>query len=267
MTSSESEKPECKASLYSDKDAHEVRDDFIPTDAYISREFLERENQRLWPRVWQVACRLEEIPRVGDYVTYEVARQSIIVVRTGPDTIKSFHNVCQHRGRRLKDPNSRGNANNFRCRFHGWCWKIDGSVQQILDEEDWLGCKNFTRDDLRLSETLVDTWGGWVFINMDLNAPPLREYLDAVVDYLDDFEFERMRIRWHKTVVAPCNWKVALEAFNEGYHVAGSHPQLLQLQGDDRTYTRVFGIHALFGQGREGKGVERILLPRFDRSR
>ena len=236
-----------------------VRDDFIPSEGYISRDFMERENERLWPRVWQVACRVEEIPRVGDYVTYEVARQSIMVVRTAPDTIQSFHNVCQHRGRRLKDANSRGNASSFFCKFHGWSWKIDGSVERILDPEDWSECKDFSADDLHLKETLVDTWGGWVFINMDLEAAPLREYLGDVIDYLDAFEFDRMRIRWHKTVIFPCNWKVALEAFNEGYHVAGSHPQLLQFQGDDHTFCETHGIHAFFAQGTAGKGVARPL--------
>ena len=78
--------------------ATSIRPDFLPKDAYLSAEFTRLENERLWPKVWQIACRLEEIPKVGDYVTYEVAGESIIVIRTTKDTIKSFYNVCQHRG-------------------------------------------------------------------------------------------------------------------------------------------------------------------------
>ena len=73
----------------------------------------------------------------------------------------------------------------------------------------------------------VGTWGGWVFINMDPGAESLEAFLEPAKAYLDPFEFEKMRYRWRKRVTLPCNWKVALEAFNEGYHVQTTHRQLL----------------------------------------
>lgn len=224
-----------------------IRPDFLPKDGYLSAEFTRLENERLWPKVWQIACRLEEIPKVGDYVTYEVAGESIIVIRTTKDTIKSFYNVCQHRGRRLKDPSTSGNTASLYCKYHGWSWKIDGSVERILDPEDWSGCKDFSNNELRLKETLIDTWGGFVFINMDLKAEPLRKYLDPVPKFLDPYEFENMRMRWFKSTVFPCNWKVALEAFIEGYHVGATHPQLLQ-QADDLSRSHIHGKHGNFFQ-------------------
>ena len=79
--------------------AASIREDFVPKDAYLSRQWLELENERLWPRVWQIACRSEEVARVGDYVTYDIADESIIVVRVSAAEIKAYYNACQHRGR------------------------------------------------------------------------------------------------------------------------------------------------------------------------
>ncbi len=74
-----------------------------PVDAFLSRDYAEAEKDKLWAKVWQMAGRLEEIPEVGDFITYEIGDDSIIVVRSAPDTIKAYHNVCAHRGRRLID--------------------------------------------------------------------------------------------------------------------------------------------------------------------
>lgn len=114
------------------------------------------------------------------------------------------------------------------CKYHGWRWGLDGTLQKIQDEQDWQGCPNFNKQDLRLKEVKLDTWGGWVFINMEPDAEALRDFLAPVPDYLDCLEFEKWRYRWYKTVILPCNWKTALEGFNEAYHVASTHPQLLQ---------------------------------------
>ncbi|TLX71337.1 aromatic ring-hydroxylating dioxygenase subunit alpha [Pseudomonas nicosulfuronedens] len=222
-----------------------VRPDFVPRDGYISKDYVQLEKERMWPKVWQVACRLEEIPNVGDYVTFDVIDESIIITRLTGDRIKAYYNVCQHRGRRLTS--GCGHATKFHCNYHGWQWNLDGSVLRVLDEDDWAGCPNMSREELALKEVLVDTWGGFVFINMDPKAEPLAQYLAPVPEITDCFEFEKMRYRWYKSVRLPCNWKVALEAFNEGYHVAATHPQILDTQGDDVTRSFAFGKHGMFG--------------------
>jgi nitrite reductase/ring-hydroxylating ferredoxin subunit len=221
----------------------ELRIDFVPKDAYISREYVALEAERLWPKVWQVACREEELKQVGDFVTYEVANESIIVVRTA-EGLRAHHNACQHRGRKLTE--GCGRTNQFRCKYHGWRWNLDGSLGAVLDHEDWDGCPDMDAKSLRLPAVQVDTWGGFVFVNMDPAAPSLRDFLGPVVDHLDCFEFEKMRYRWYKSVRLPCNWKVAQEAFDEGYHVSATHPQILPTQGDDRTTSVMQGEHGMF---------------------
>lgn len=238
---------------------HGVRDDFVPKDAYIDPAYVRLEKERLWPRVWQVACREEEIPDPGDYLTFEVIDESIIVVRMSDMSIRAYYNACQHRGRKLTE--GCGTAKNFYCRYHGWRWNLDGTVRDVVDEQDWGG---IDRGELRLKEPLVDTWGGFVFVNMDRDAQPLREYLDPIPEIFDPFEFEKFRYRWYKTVVLPANWKVALEAFNEGYHVQTTHPQLLR-DNDDMTVSATFGQHSMFtsaeGNWPMGAPSRRLGLP------
>ena len=97
----------------------------IPIEAYVSEDYARNENEKLWAKVWQSTCREEEIPKVGDYVTYDILDESIIVVRSAPEKISAYYNVCQHRGRRLTE--GCGHAVRFHCRFHGWCWNLRGS--------------------------------------------------------------------------------------------------------------------------------------------
>ena len=113
-------------------------------EPYISEEYARAETDRLWPKVWQHAGRVEEIPNVGDFLTYDIGDDSIVVVRTAPDTIKAYHNVCSHRGRRLLDAppgghSTHGNRNLFVCGFHGWRYDLNGKCTFKLDEADWKG--------------------------------------------------------------------------------------------------------------------------------
>ncbi|MBW8785211.1 MAG: aromatic ring-hydroxylating dioxygenase subunit alpha, partial [Novosphingobium sp.] len=209
------------------------------------RAYAEAEGDRLWSKVWQHAGRVEEIPHVGDFITYEIGTDSILIVRAAPDRIKAFHNVCTHRGRRLVSTppgahSASGNRGSFICGYHAWTFDTAGAATWILDKEDWQG--TLTSQCTSLAEVQVDTWGGWLWINMDPQAQPLREYLEPIATLLDPFEFDRMRYRFRQYGVFDCNWKVALEAFLEPYHVAGTHPQLTKY-GDFYAWSKALGLH------------------------
>ena len=106
-------------------------DDDIPIGRYISREFFDREIESLWPRAWQWACREEHLQEVGDTHVYDVGPYSVIVVRSGEDSIEAFLNSCTHRGTRILSAEGSGFSRNFTCPFHGWCWNLDGSIENI----------------------------------------------------------------------------------------------------------------------------------------
>lgn len=224
--------------------AEKVRPDFVPASDYVSTEFAQLEKERLWTKVWQLACREEEIAKVGDFVTYDICDQSFIVVRSAPDKISAYYNVCLHRGRRLTEKT--GNVARFYCNYHGWQWNLDGTIRTVLDRHDWHGCQSMADGDLKLREVKVDTWQGFVFINPDPNCEPLAKHLDPVGDILAPYEYGKMKFRFYATFRLPCNWKVAQEAFDEGYHVAATHPQLLENMGDDYTRSFAHGRHGMF---------------------
>jgi len=220
-----------------------------PTEAFLSPEYARAEGEKLWPKIWQMAGRLEDITKVGDYFTYNILDESVIIVRTAEDTIKAYYNVCPHRGRQLintpEDSNCpRGRKASFVCGFHGWTFNLDGENTYILNPEDWKGALNSARTCL--SELKVDTWGGWIYINMDPACESLRDFLEPAASILDPFELEKMRYKWRQWAVYPCNWKTAIEAFMEPYHVAGTHSQLLKY-GQYYAYSAAHGKHGVSG--------------------
>jgi len=108
---------------------------WIDRERYYDRTFFELERDRLWNSVWQMACRLEEIPAVGDYVEYTICDQSVLVVRTGPEQIKGYYNACRHRATQLALGCGSFRGGQIVCPFHGWRWNIDGSPSFIYGAE------------------------------------------------------------------------------------------------------------------------------------
>jgi phenylpropionate dioxygenase-like ring-hydroxylating dioxygenase large terminal subunit len=218
------------------------------TEAYLSPEYLQAEKKLLWPKVWQMVERETDLPDAGDWLTYNVADESIIVVKREDGGYKAFHNVCPHRGRQLVNvPDGvhsvRGNARqNFVCGFHGWTYDLDGKNIYILDQQDWHG--GLTPEMTCLSEVKVDTWGGYIYINMDPDSVSLKEWMGRAGEILDHFELSKMRYKWRQWAIYPCNWKVAIEAFLEPYHVAGTHTQLLAY-GDYYALSKQYGLHSV----------------------
>ncbi len=216
----------------------DIRDDFVPKEDFLDPEFTRAEAEHLWPKVWQIACRLEEIPEIGDYVTYDILRDSIIVVRAGENDVRAFHNVCPHRGNQLTE--GCGRARQFVCSFHGWRFGLDGRNVQVVDRDDWGDC--LAEDDIALREVRTGQWGGWVFINMDPACQPLEEFLEPMKSRCDRFEFEKLRFAWYRTTVVPANWKTVIGAFTEFYHVQTTHRQMLVYTQDYST-SRAMGRH------------------------
>lgn len=211
----------------------------IPTERYTGLEFMKLENERLWPRVWQMACRLEEIPNVGDYLEYQIADESVLLVRGRSGDVKAFVNACLHRGTRLKD--GCGTATKLMCRFHGWCWNLDGTFDSMLAPEDFPG---LSEGDLELPECQIALWGGWVFVNLDPDAEPFEEFIKPLDEHLAPYQIEDMRLLSYYRMVMPANWKVAVEAFEEVYHLPATHPQMGPAVDDVNTTYELMGRHS-----------------------
>jgi phenylpropionate dioxygenase-like ring-hydroxylating dioxygenase large terminal subunit len=145
--------------------------ELIPSQRYYDPAFFELEKQKLWPHVWQMACRLEEIPEVGDYVEYTILDKSVIVVNT-KNGVKAFHNACRHRGVRLANGPGNCAKTGFICPFHGWRWNAEGKNtfvygKQIFNE------RLLDHAEIDLPPVRVEFWAGCAFINFDDAAPSL----------------------------------------------------------------------------------------------
>ena len=225
------------ASLRTTSTAQVGEVDIAPT-RYVDPAFHRLEVERMWRRVWQMACREEQIPEVGDSVVYEIADASLVVVRTAPDEIRAFHNSCLHRGTQLRTGAGRLTA--LRCPFHGFTWNLDGTFREMPCPWDF---PHVDPADFCLPQAQVGTWGGFVFVNLDPGAPPLADYLEDLPWHFAAWPLEERYLSAHVVRTMPCNWKVALEAFIEAYHTVAVHPQLLRTTGDSLTEYDVYGRH------------------------
>lgn len=210
----------------------------LSVDRYLSREFHELEKQKVWPKVWQMVCREEEIPNVGDHIVYDIIDYSFIIVRSAENEIKSFYNSCLHRGRTLCDKS--GTAEYFRCPYHAFTWGLDGKPKFIPSRWDF---SHFSEENANLDQTKVDTWGGFVFINMDDNCIPLSEYLDVLPEHFERWPLAKYYKGAHVKRIVRANWKVAQEAFQESFHVIATHPQIMTFTADENSQYDAFGDH------------------------
>jgi len=206
--------------------------DPIPKDRYTSREFAQREWEKMWCRVWLMAGRESDIPDAGDYFTFEIGPESILVIRQRDGSPRARYNVCMHRGNRLREP-GRGHAELFSCRFHGWKYGIDGALVEALDPHCFP--QGLPREQLDLRSVRCETWAGFVFVNLDPQAEPLREYLGVIPAHLDPYDFAEWKVTFDATIEIDCNWKTSVDAFNEAYHLAATHTWTLEFSDDVNT--------------------------------
>ena len=210
--------------------------DEVDIDRYTSQEFHDLELAKLWPSTWQMACRLENIPQVGDYVAYEVGDLSIIVIRSAPDEAKAFHNSCLHRGTTLLEGS--GNAALLKCPFHGFAWSIDGTFRAMPAAWDFPTVEG---PELCLPQAAVALWGGFVMVNPDGQAPPFEQYAAPLTEHFAPYPLDNRYTAHHVCQVVDANWKVTQEAFIEGYHVSTTHPHTVRFANDFECAYDVFG--------------------------
>ena len=205
------------------------RPDLIPTARYHDPAFMQLEEERFWSRVWQMACRLEEIPEPDDFVEYRILSRSVVLIRQKDGAVKAFENACRHRGLKLCE--DRGTARGgISCPFHAWHYNTDGTCRAVF-QPALFDPAVLRKEDIDLVPVRVETWGGCAFITFDDHAPPLRECLGPFAPMEEMRQVEDLKVALWIAIRLPANWKMAAEAFMESYHVLRSHPQLVSMFG------------------------------------
>lgn len=199
----------------------------IQTDRYTSDAYAQRERDAIWMRTWQIAGRDEDLPKPGDWKKYQVLDQSFLIVRGKDGLLRGFVNACRHRGNALCLAETGNAKRGFLCQYHLWSYDLDGRLKGML-RENLAG--PIDKDENSLLQVSVDTFAGFIFLNPDPEAQPLRDYLgEEVVTLLEPYHIEQFTPVMDVTEDIECNWKVVMDAFEEGYHINGIHPQLLQV--------------------------------------
>ena len=192
----------------------------IPVERHTSQEFADLENEHLWPRTWVIAGRAEDIPNAGDYLQFSDLGVPLLLVRGNDGEVRCFYNTCQHRGAPVVR-DAKGSSRRLRCQYHSWTYEIDGGTLVALpDERDFV---DLDWEQRCLPQASCETFAGFVFVNLDLDAEPLAQWLGNAAEMFAPFQAERLREVYRESIVVPCNWKVTAEAFLEVYHFRHIH--------------------------------------------
>jgi phenylpropionate dioxygenase-like ring-hydroxylating dioxygenase large terminal subunit len=201
----------------------------IDSKPYYSREAMEREWEQLWTKIWAVAGRVSDLAKVGDYFTYELGRETFIVVRASETEIKAFYNTCVHRGNSLVSRDT-GHVSSFICGFHSWQYDLHGQLVKVTDEE--LFPKELICNRPGLREVRVGTWGGFIFITMDDDTEDLMSFLGIIPEHLAGYHLDDFYVYSDIQMEWDANWKTAFDGFVELYHSHAIHPQARSIWED-----------------------------------
>lgn len=226
----------------------------VPAERYYSPEFAALEVQRMWPRVWQVACMVDHVAEPGDYFEYRCGPYGVLIVRGEDGSLRAFQNACRHRGNSLCVGSGSG-LRELKCGYHGWTWDLAGALKRVPDRK---GFGALRMSDFPLVAARVDTFEGMVFVNLDLDAMPLAEYLDEIPRDIAWCRIGDFRCYATLTVEVEANWKTIADGYSETYHIQTLHPELLRCVDDVHSPQQIWR-HA--GKSDQPYGVP---SPRFD---
>jgi phenylpropionate dioxygenase-like ring-hydroxylating dioxygenase large terminal subunit len=225
----------------------------VPYGLYSDPEVLELEKERLFMKDWLLIGREEQLAKSGDYLTIEIFNESIVVARNSEGLLNAFSNFCLHRGAEISAKGC-GNVKEFSCPYHNWLYDLNGRLIGAPHMRDAAG---FEVKACELPRVKVDTWGGFIFVSLNPEAPPLKQFLGA---FAEEFAFLRMedcvagaRVEFNLN----CNWKFVVENLFDVYHVTTIHAGTFGKYRDTIDYfTDKPGQEKLFGYYKSAASID-----------
>lgn len=236
----------------------------IPARWCTDPAFLSLESERIFARTWQAVGHTSDVAEPGSYFSCEVAGEPIVVTRARDGRLRAFSNVCRHRASLIAD--GKGVAPSLRCPYHNWTYGLDG---RLLSQPEFDGVENWNKSEVYLPQFRAETWGPFVFVNQDGNAPALLEMLGDIPQDVAALgcDIDRMRYAERRDYVIQCNWKVYIDNYLEGYHLPAAHPSLYraldyaQYRMDTRRYYSA--QHAPLRRGDGSRALYYWVFPNF----
>lgn len=198
----------------------------MPSNWYTDPNILQLEKEKIFWKTWQPVGRTDMVARVGDFFACELVGEPLVVTRTKENELKAFYNVCRHRGAQVA--RGKGNRKSLQCHYHGWTYGLDG---KLLNAPEFDGVQNWSKEQTCLPEVKVEAWGPFIFVNLDPQAPPMRDTsYGTIMQQMKDkgFDITRMSSIERRDYDIACNWKVYVDNYLEGYHLPTAHPDLFR---------------------------------------
>jgi phenylpropionate dioxygenase-like ring-hydroxylating dioxygenase large terminal subunit len=212
----------------------------IPAGRYTDPRFFALEMAHLWRKSWLLAAHSDELPTPGSFLTWDLAGEPVVLVRGEDAVVRAFFNTCRHRGAPVATA-ARGTARRLTCPYHGWSYALDGRLLGVRDAQDFGDLDFSTRG---LVPVRCEAFGNLLFVNFDPDAPSLLEWLGPIAAEWEEFQFGQCRLAARHVFDLECNWKIAMEANTEVYHVRSIHPTTVAPALDDRR-----NVNTLYGNG------------------
>ena len=208
----------------------------LPAGRYTDQRFYDLEKQHIWRKAWLFVGHVDQVPEPGSFMLWDNTGEPLVVVHDDDGMINTFYNTCRHRGAPVvTEPE--GKKIRLTCIYHGWTYDLKGNLVSVRDPEDFRELDFSCRG---LKSVRTEMLGNLIFINFDESAQSLLEWLGPVADELAEFQFEKCRLVGRQAFDLQCNWKIAMEANTEVYHIKGIHASTVAPMIDDRRNVNSF---------------------------
>jgi choline monooxygenase len=207
---------------------------------YLDPQVYELEKERIFARTWQAVARIDDLAKPGDYLSTEAAGEPIVLTRDTNNRLRAFYNVCPHRAGALA--RGRGNRRSLQCLYHGWTFDLNG---KLLRAPGMDGTEGFDTACFGLHEIRLETWGPYIFINLDENAPDLAAQWGDEFTRTSGLTFDGWTLVERSEYLINCNWKVYMDNYAEGYHVPTAHAGISREMNIDDYYVDTYRFHSI----------------------
>ena len=208
----------------------------LQQDFYRDSEIYRRELDRLFLKSWLYAGHLSQIPETGDFFLYELGDESVIIIRSGENSVKALLNLCRHRGSRICMESS-GRQKLLVCPYHGWTYQLDGALRGANYTPP-----DFDRSEYALGQVRLEVLHGMIFINFaerPASFDPIRRDLD---ECLRPYKLDKAKVAHRQSYPIRANWKLAVENYCECYHRTPAHPEYAEGHGRSLPDEQVAGL-------------------------
>ncbi len=205
----------------------------LPSRYFNDATLFDMVREKLFFRHWQYACHSSQLPNPGDYFTFSLFDQDIVIVHGSDGVLRAMYNVCQHRGHKLVEGS--GNKRHFVCPYHAWAYRLDGRLRGAPNMQSVEG---FDKTGICVPRIHLQNFLGFLFINLDPDAENMQSFYPGVEEAIGELcpQITQQRFAHEHTADEGCNWLVAIENYNECYHCKGAHPQFASGVIDPKSY-------------------------------